>query len=454
MSHVEEMAFEPNGTGDEYAGEVVIHTAARNESHTIQGLLQHMEGQPVHVGTPKVNLGTRPGWDYAQTIRDDARARQYEWLLVELRLNGRVHGTPKIIHLKPRTETLDLPPAPRDYYGPQYQQQQPGDLDARIMRSVRHALGGDLHRARPRHFARARARVYGRRRDGQRKQGGGDYAALVFQLYQESAARERALMTQLIDARTNPQTAPRETVAEDTEAAALRMLVSDPVGRRRLLSGISKFFDSDESERSTVAEIGDLLSEHGDKLPLVGAAIREALSGVGSLFGRAPQQQPGVGVATAPRPALRPAPPQPTAPAAAPVQQPTEQPIEQPTAAPPSFMTEADAVMNGTFDDLRDSVPVFASARDFAALWRDYPAEIQQVKWLLDYPPATVCATIAGLLPQAAEIVKAAHAEDWIGRWQRQVRKKLGQMQLLDNASDAPTDESAEASAAAEAQAS
>lgn len=105
MAHAEEFLLDTGGdTADGIAGAYV----EPERSHTAYGLPNHAEGQSVHVGTYKERIGTFPGHDYMRTIRDSAQARRYEWLYVELREGGRVSGPPKIVHIRPRVETVEL----------------------------------------------------------------------------------------------------------------------------------------------------------------------------------------------------------------------------------------------------------------------------------------------------------------------------------------------------------
>src|SRR5688500_1862069 len=99
MSHAEEIVFEPD---EETGGEFVGRSFVEDKKHSLYGLPQYTEGQKLHPGIPRQFIGTHEGWDYLQSIKESPRARQYEWLMVELRQNGRVHGPPKTVHLRPR----------------------------------------------------------------------------------------------------------------------------------------------------------------------------------------------------------------------------------------------------------------------------------------------------------------------------------------------------------------
>jgi hypothetical protein len=122
MSNVEEyLTADRDGYDDEYGEKLDAPLAVPDRKHTVYGLPDHIEGERVHIRTPRDCLGTFPGGDYKQTIRDNAPARNYEWLMIEMREGGRVKGTPKVIHLRPRVETVELAAGARpNYQRPHY----------------------------------------------------------------------------------------------------------------------------------------------------------------------------------------------------------------------------------------------------------------------------------------------------------------------------------------------
>jgi hypothetical protein len=426
MTHVEELGFESDETGGEYADEFVIHTPAQNRSHTLNGLPQHAEGQSVHVGTPKINLGTHPGWEYAQTIKDSARARQFEWLMVERRLNGRVHGTPKIIHLKPKVETLDLSAAPRDFYPPQYQQPT-GDIDERIMRAVQHALGGNMRRARPRHFARAAKRLHGRERQSDQ----------TTSLLREQMERERVLLQERSERERQHQ---EELRARDRELFEERLKRVEEQATRKenpapasgldgLLSQVlvAKVQSGDEDIQDRL--IDRVLGGDGEQESGWSGLFKTGLETVKAAIenpANAAQLVQALGFIKSPAVALQP--PQiapPAQPASAPQQEPVSTPPPARTDGPGPFEQELNTTLSCVLSNLKDDAPVFTAARSVVWLFRTFPQESAQLQQLLEQPASMIQATIAQMIPQAAEIVSAPHAGAWLDKLKANVSKRL-----------------------------
>ena len=113
MPHGEEIVFEPD---EEMGGEFVGHSFIEVKKHSLYGLPHYTEGQKLHPGIPREFIHTVDGWDYLASIRDTPRARRYEWLMVELRKDGKVFGSPKTVHLRPRVETIELAQSSRAAY--------------------------------------------------------------------------------------------------------------------------------------------------------------------------------------------------------------------------------------------------------------------------------------------------------------------------------------------------
>jgi hypothetical protein len=426
MQHAEEIAFDLDETGDDYAGELVVHTPAQNRSHTLYGLPQHVEGQSVHVGTPKVNLGTHPGWDYAQTIKDSARARQYEWLSAELRLNGRVHGTPRIIHLKPKVERIELSTPARESYAQPSLHPADARLDRLEALIVDRLYGGGRRPfGRPHRFAHRAQRLHGREKRGDddaikylREQQERERQLLREQQererehQEELRARDRELFEERLK-RVEQQAQPAQRV--ENPALDLNGLVAQ-IFTKRVQDGdedtTDRLIDRMLGSREERAENGwaDLLKTGLEAVKAVAqnpANVIQAAQALG-IVKSAPAQ-----TETQPTRAIQPA-----------QHAPTTAPPER-SQSPGSFEEESAATINRVLSDMKANAPVFTSARSVVWLFRTFPQETVQLRELLEQPTAMVQAAIAQTSREAAEIVNAPHAGEWIDKLKANVAKRM-----------------------------
>lgn len=198
MAFDDEIVLESSEDTDE--GEFSQLAPASDKKHSISGLTQFTEGQKLHPGIPRDFLGTFDGWDYLQSIRDNAKARNYEWLMVERRRNGRVYGSAILVHLKSKVETLELGSPTR----PQYTTQPQSEEAARLAR-IEEVLGIRT----PRRFRSTRMHAPRRPRQASAppQPAQPTFAELMALVREERRATEES-MTRLLSARENPQKPP------------------------------------------------------------------------------------------------------------------------------------------------------------------------------------------------------------------------------------------------------
>jgi hypothetical protein len=393
MQNVEEFVIAQDDEGGPTGEEFVIRSARADKKHSLSGLPNYAIDRRADLGAARDFIGTFDGWDYAQTIRDNAKARIYEYLAVDLRLNGRVNGPTKLIHLKQRTETVEFSAS----------SETSGGIGARLAQVERAVYAGERPRNRARRHALAPPQVNPL-----------DVARMVAETAERSAEQERkrqadfrAEMREEIAARM-----PKENPAP-TPAPA-----SDPT--ESFLNTYEKFLDIS----ARINPNGEAHSGWLDKLTgVVESVARVAASPtVHAIVARVLMPPATAGGQAAPMYA----PPQATAPHLASVPQ-AETPSQEIEEEEETAESAANAVLSDACTDLLNNEDVGQSAKDITRLLEDWPEIVPRFEPLFALSSPELQQALALLAGEAGpQIMTAPHAVEWLNKLKTAIALRRG----------------------------
>jgi hypothetical protein len=380
MEYDEEIAIESSdgsgGIGDEF----VFQSRAEDKKHTLYGLPDHTEGQKIHVGTRKEFIGTFGGWNYPESVRDNASARKYEWLLVELRLGGRVNGTPKVIHLRSRVESMELDTDARPRYAPQPQNEE----GLRLAR-IEEALGI----RQPRRFRPTRIHAPRRSRSATPPQPPQPSIMELIEMMDKRRAQDREELIALMKLRETPPATQAPPNAAELVKEQLETFNAIAESTRRLMpqAGERTTFDR-------VIEVADRALEHAPKL--LPWFIRAAQAQAAAKNGQ-------------------PVPPMPE-----PVEtQPEAAPAEEEADAPVTF----DSVVTNIANDIINNNRPRDAVDEVAQLVAAQPELLPYIAGMIDAPADELIAQLSQATGQNLSVL--ATAPEYIEGLKKGVRKRI-----------------------------
>jgi hypothetical protein len=216
--------------------------------------------------------------------------------------------------------------------------------------------------------------------------------------------------------------------AEDAESKTLLLLMKDPRVRERAINGLSSLISDEPVARSWIADAGEILANHGDKLaPLVGSLAGMFASSVGrpqppqppaQTRAPMPRTSPVQAQAPVPQPPVQPAPPVPASAEAA--------------APPATFESECVKTLEELLNDMDKNAPVKESANDVLLLMEEFPRESEQLQMLLQQDTAMILSLIAAQFPAAAAATSKPTAAKWIDRLKKAIAARRKTISLVE----------------------
>jgi hypothetical protein len=198
---------------------------------------------------------------------------------------------------------------------------------------------------------------------------------------------------------------------EDAESKTLLMLMKDPHIRERAINGLSSLISDEPVARSWIADAGDLLANHGDKL----APVLGTLAGMFMPSIARPPQPPVPTHAPTPQASAQQATPAPTSAEAEPL---------------PAFEGEFIKTLEMLLTDMDKGASVKTAAKEVIALIEDYPAETAQLETLLQQDSTTILAVIGAQYPAAAAVTSKPTAAKWMDRFKSAVAARRSKVTL------------------------
>ncbi len=358
-----------------------------------------------HVGVPRRKIGTLNG---SKDLEGAVRifAREPGAYYAELRA-GRDVIDSGVFPVKARTQPIEL-----DAGGALNDEAPPLSSDARLDRleqmfvdlieaqSNRDApdFGGDreitdedddeerdMRRAR-----RRRRRLAARPREVERPRG------LVAQMKELTDAAE-VVETFKKKHAPEPERASNPATTISDEDRALMLILNNKQVRDRVSSAVAGLVDGDNvPQRHWLADIVSTMMEHGDKFAplLTGLMMRVAPP--------ATQPQAPQGIAT----------PQ------------SSQSAEQANAEQTPFEVALSAALDSAFDDLKRNASVANSARDYVALYADFPEGTPILDSVLGTASVILLQQVATMRPELALLPTDTGAVEWLDRLKAAVTKR------------------------------
>jgi hypothetical protein len=192
----------------------------------------------------------------------------------------------------------------------------------------------------------------------------------------------------------------------DSETKTLTLLLKDRRVRERAVEGLTSLIGGETAPRTWLADAGDLIAEHGEKLVPIVASIAGMFA---PKLVQAPMQ-PQPAHAPQARPHA-----QPTAAAAPPA----------PPAAPQTFESELAIVLENIASDIGQNRRPRKAAREFVSLMHDFPEQAAALEGILTRDTATILAVLAQQNPAFAAIMQQPNAAAFIDGMKQEVARVL-----------------------------